>query len=263
MFRRETSIALAPVAGRNREAFPEHAPLAHLTGTVAYHADAAANQSAARLSSRAGGVLLIDAAGAPNHSRQHPRRPFPAADAQPAPLKLDHPLLAGRGPGMTPLLKQQVRPFVFKAFGSKVPPIAALNVGKGAVLVSDLDLTSGLLGTNTLGIIGYDPPYAHAFVRNTILWTINGADRDAVERSTRKRTTTTRPPRRHRETPRRRPNSLFPVLRGWGEGERVHVNRVDFRGACDNRTVATPTSPSPRPPRSTRSGVTHHAHELA
>ena len=91
-----------------------------------------------------------------------------------APLKPDHALLAGRGAGMTPLLKPQVRPYVFKAIGSKVPQIGALNVGKGAVLISDLDLTSGLLGTNTLGIIGYDPPYSHAFVRNSILWTING-----------------------------------------------------------------------------------------
>ena len=48
------------------------------------------------------------------------------------------------------------------------------DAGKGAAIVSDLDLTSGLLGTQTLGIVGYDPAYAHAFVRNVILWTLNG-----------------------------------------------------------------------------------------
>jgi hypothetical protein len=174
MFRRETSIGLAPFPVEIEKLSPSTAPLAHLTGTVAVTLTPA-QVKALHDYVAAGGVLLIDACGGSQKCAASLRAAlFPAADAQPAPLKLDHPLLAGRGPGMTPLLKQQVRPFVFKALGSKFPPIAALNVGKGAVIFSDLDLTSGLLGTNTLGIVGYDPAYAHAFVRNTILWTING-----------------------------------------------------------------------------------------
>ena len=99
---------------------------------------------------------------------------------------------------MTPLLKQQVRPFVFKAIGSKIPPVHVLDVGKGAVLISDLDLTSGLLGTNTLGIVGYDPAYAHALVRNSILWTLNGRGpvtpwNDPPVEATTTTTTTTQP----------------------------------------------------------------------
>jgi hypothetical protein len=43
-------------------------------------------------------------------------------------------------------------------------------MGNGAVIVSDLDITSGLLGTSTLGIIGYDPEYAQKFVTNVIVW---------------------------------------------------------------------------------------------
>jgi hypothetical protein len=174
MFRRETSIGLAPFPVEIEKLSVSTAPLAHLTGTGAV-ALSPAQVKALRDYVTAGGVLLIDACGGSKPFATSIRAAlFPAADAQPAPLKPDHPLLAGRGAGMTPLLKQQVRPYVFKAMGSKVPTIGAINVGKGAVLVSDLDLTSGLLGTNTLGIIGYDPAYAHAFVRNSILWTING-----------------------------------------------------------------------------------------
>jgi hypothetical protein len=174
MFRRETSIGLAPFPVEIEKLSPSTAPFAHLTGTVAVTLTPA-QVKGLRDYVAAGGVLLFDACGGSQKFAASARAAlFPAADAQPAPLKIDHPLLAGRGPGMTPLLKAQVRPFVFKAIGSKVPPIAALNVGKGAVIFSDLDLTSGLLGTNTLGIIGYDPAYAHAFVRNSILWTING-----------------------------------------------------------------------------------------
>ena len=175
MFRRETSIGLVPFAVNIEKLSIKTAPFAHLTGTAAV-ALTPPQVKALRDYVTAGGVLLIDACGGSQKFAGSVRAAlFPAADAQPAPLKPDHPLLTARGsPGMTPLLKQQVRPYVFKAIGSKIPAIHAIDVGKGVVLVSDLDLTSGLLGTNTLGIVGYDPPYAHAFVRNAILWTING-----------------------------------------------------------------------------------------
>jgi hypothetical protein len=174
MFRRETSIGLVPFAVEIEKLSPSVAPFAHLTGTAAVTLSAA-QIKALRDYVDAGGVLLIDPCGGSQPFASSIRAAlFPAADAQPAPLKPDHPLLVGRGAGMTPLLKQQVRPFVFKAIGSKIPPMQIRDVGKGAIVVSDLDLTSGLLGTNTLGIVGYDPAYAHAFVRNAILWTING-----------------------------------------------------------------------------------------
>jgi hypothetical protein len=174
MFRRETSIGLVPFAVNIEKLSVSAAPFAHLTGTAAVTLTPPQIKSL-RDYVTAGGVLLIDACGGSQPFATSIRAAlFPAADAQPAPLKPDHPVLAGRGAGTTPLLKQQVRPFVFKAIGSRVPPVHVLGVGKGAVLVSDLDLTSGLLGTNTLGIVGYDPAYAHAFVRNAILWTING-----------------------------------------------------------------------------------------
>ena len=42
------------------------------------------------------------------------------------------------------------------------------------MIFSPLDLTSGLLGTNTWGIIGYAPDYAQSLLQNIILWTLDG-----------------------------------------------------------------------------------------
>ena len=42
------------------------------------------------------------------------------------------------------------------------------------VIVTDLDLTTGLLGAHTWGIVGYHPDYARSLVKNIILWTVDG-----------------------------------------------------------------------------------------
>ena len=42
-------------------------------------------------------------------------------------------------------------------------------VGKGRVVFSAVDVCSGLLGTNTWGIVGYLPEYSEAVVKNLIL----------------------------------------------------------------------------------------------
>jgi hypothetical protein len=39
---------------------------------------------------------------------------------------------------------------------------------------SRLDLTSGLLDTHTLGILGYDPAYAQSLIKNIVFWTLDG-----------------------------------------------------------------------------------------
>jgi hypothetical protein len=51
------------------------------------------------------------------------------------------------------------------------------SLGKGRVIYSSLDLTSGLLGTNTWSILGYKPAYAQSFVKNVMLWVVDGAGR--------------------------------------------------------------------------------------
>ena len=42
-----------------------------------------------------------------------------------------------------------------------------MKLGKGRVIFTPLDVTSGLIGTNTWGILGYTPEYAEAMVTNS------------------------------------------------------------------------------------------------
>jgi hypothetical protein len=44
-------------------------------------------------------------------------------------------------------------------------------VQAGYIVFSPLDLTTGLLATNTWGILGYAPPSCETFLRNLFLWT--------------------------------------------------------------------------------------------
>jgi hypothetical protein len=41
-----------------------------------------------------------------------------------------------------------------------------------------MDLTNGLLGANTWGIVGYDPAYASALMKNILLWSATGMRED-------------------------------------------------------------------------------------
>lgn len=176
LFRRETSIGLAAKPVEIEKLSTDDAPIAHLTGTAAVSLTEGQTK-ALRAFVDAGGVLLIDPCGGSPAFAASIKTGLLAtafADKQLAPLPTTHPVIAGKGEGVTNIVKPQVRPYVFKTLGQKFPPLQILEVGKGALVMSELDLTSGLLGTTTLGIVGYDPAYAHAFVRNLILWTING-----------------------------------------------------------------------------------------
>jgi DNA-directed RNA polymerase subunit RPC12/RpoP len=175
MFRDETSIGLAPTPVDIEKLSTDIAPIAHFTSSTAI------TLSDARIAAlqkyvNTGGVLLIDACGGAPQTRQSVRdvvtKMFP--DKPPTEIRTDHPLLAGKGDGLTQIAKPQVRSYVYGAIGQKYPKLQIVESGKGAILLSEMDLTSGLLGNKTLGIVGYDPLYAHAFVRNAILWTLNG-----------------------------------------------------------------------------------------
>jgi hypothetical protein len=175
-FRRATSAALRPVPVDIEQLSTKVAPLAHLTGTSPF---ALTDAQVAALKSYvdAGGVLLIDATGGAEPVARSIRenvlaRAFPGKEA--AQIQTDHALLAGAGEGLVQIAKPAVRPLVLIQMQQKFPRFAILESGRGAVIVSELDLTSGLLGTNTLGILGYDPAYAQQFVQNLILWTVNG-----------------------------------------------------------------------------------------
>jgi hypothetical protein len=44
------------------------------------------------------------------------------------------------------------------------------QVGKGYVIESPLDLSTGLVGSNSWGVIGYQPDWCDGFVKNVLLW---------------------------------------------------------------------------------------------
>ena len=87
----------------------------------------------------------------------------------------EHPLLAGNGEGMENLARVQLRTFTEQKLGKAAGRFEIYRLGKGKILYSPLDLTSGLLGTNTWSILGYKPAYAQSFVKNVLLWVSDGA----------------------------------------------------------------------------------------
>jgi hypothetical protein len=52
--------------------------------------------------------------------------------------------------------------------------IDTFSYGKGLVLITPFDITSGLLGIETWDIHGYAPAYARGLVKNLALWTLRG-----------------------------------------------------------------------------------------
>jgi len=156
-----------------KELSPSVATLASLTGTSA--AQFTPGESAAlRKYVEEGGVLLIDACGGENAFTQTARDALlrgAFSGAQMLPLKPDHPLYKDLKPGLANPSPLRMRPFAIERLGQLAPEVRLLKLGKGYIVFSALDLTSGLLGTNTWGIVGYDPASAQKFVRNLVLWT--------------------------------------------------------------------------------------------
>jgi hypothetical protein len=123
-----------------------------------------------------GGVLLIDACGGSPAFHEGvvknllPKL-FPASTLEQ--LDASHPLLNAGGDAMSDLSKPRYRPYAVESRGRTPGGLSTFAAGKGRVIVSDLDLTSGLLGSGTWGIAAYQPDYAQAFVKNLVLWTID------------------------------------------------------------------------------------------
>ena len=150
----------------------EEITFAHLTGTAA-HTFNDADASALAAFVERGGVLLIDnCGGSPAFAASVQTlltKAFP--NTKPQAMKGDHPLLKGDGAALTDLSKPRLRPYALAKLGPPSPHLHLLTGGKGTVIYSDIDLTSGLLGTHTWGILGYDPSYAQELLKNVVIWT--------------------------------------------------------------------------------------------
>ena len=176
-FRQQTDLDVQVVPAALEGLTLAAAPLAHLTGVSKFTATDA-QAKGLRDFVEGGGVVLIDPCGGPNDFDQSVRedllpKAFPAA--QLAPVPITHPLLNDSGNGMAALGAPEVRPF---SRGGTLPhgrTFEMLRSGKGCVVLAPIDVTSGLLGTNTWGVAGYSPEYALAFTKNLVLWTWDGA----------------------------------------------------------------------------------------
>lgn len=174
----DTSLTLDAQPVEMQDLTPASAPLAHLTGTAAY-TPTDAQAKALRAYVEEGGTLIIDCCGgsaAFNDSVLLKLIPKAFPDARPHSLPTTHPMLNPGPPGMDDLSgRPLLRPYTISKLGAGGGSFEILGVGKGRVIYTSLDLVSGLLGTHTWGVLGYEPRYCDAFWKNAVLWTARGA----------------------------------------------------------------------------------------
>ena len=167
-------------------------PVAHLTGTTGVEFKPEEIEGLRRYVT-GGGVVLVDAAGGMNGFDGAVREKLlPGAFPDRIPRLLDpqsHPLFKADAPGKDNCTKLLVRSYTLERVGNTVGTIQMLTPVElpsaksgdrpstgptGAVIVASLDLTSGLLGVKTWGILGFDPDFATSFTKNLIFWTLDG-----------------------------------------------------------------------------------------
>jgi hypothetical protein len=172
----ETSIGIEPTpvnldqgSALNARVFP----LAHLTGTSTY-TPTDAELTTLRTYVESGGTLIVEAVGgadsAFSDSLQSTILPRAFPTAKFAPLPKEHPMLHATFKGMEDVYAPKLRQYAVQKLGQTTPPIRFAQVGKGRVIYLPLDTTSGLLGSNTWPILGYDAAEAQALMKNILLW---------------------------------------------------------------------------------------------
>jgi hypothetical protein len=50
------------------------------------------------------------------------------------------------------------------------PPLRILTSGKGSVILSEIDISTGMLNTNTSCVCGYAPESCEKLVENSLMW---------------------------------------------------------------------------------------------
>jgi hypothetical protein len=170
-FQWETHQAIEPITVDMKLLKPGSVPMAVLTGTVRHDFTEAEN-AAVSAYVQAGGVLIIDACGGQadfTKCVEATLLPNAFAGATVMPIAPNHPLLVASRGGANDLSKPMLRGYANEN-GGKNFPLEALPYGNGWVIFSRLDLTTGLLGTQSWGILGFDSAYAQALMKNAVLW---------------------------------------------------------------------------------------------
>jgi hypothetical protein len=123
-----------------------------------------------------GGVLVIDSTGGNKAFAASVRNGFLAnafPGVIPTGIPADHPIFAGNKACMDAIPKPRLRNYASMLLNGEAPNLEYANVGKGTLILSDLDITTGLLASGTYGIYGYTPTYCQSLMKNVILWAIS------------------------------------------------------------------------------------------
>ena len=96
-------------------------------------------------------------------------------DSAPRVLSDDDPIVTGKVAVQLAKAADDLSRVIVRRYTSQVSKPAntrllELSYGKGRVIMSDLDITTGLLGTEAWGITGYAPGYAQSLLKNILLW---------------------------------------------------------------------------------------------
>jgi hypothetical protein len=154
---------------------PTEVPMAHLTGTSPFTPTDAQAQSLHDYVN-AGGVLFIDACGGTafgDSINNILTKAFPGAVRKKLPAT--DPLFKASAPGMVDVGDMDVRPYAIATLGKKGGSLFGFAVGKGHVIFTTLDVTNGLLGSRTWGVLGFETPTAQKLLRNVLFWSVAGA----------------------------------------------------------------------------------------
>jgi hypothetical protein len=175
-FRKETNVVLNVVTTDAASLRRKDTPFAHLTMAAPWKLSEA-EQESLRTFVREGGLLLLDPAGGSQDvavalQRNVAQAMFP--EVSPRDVNAEDQFIGGTGAGMTTLEKPLMRVYAVEQLSNNLPAMQIMPVGRGWIVISKLDLMSGLLGTNTWGILGYDPNYAQPLMKNLILYACNG-----------------------------------------------------------------------------------------
>jgi hypothetical protein len=170
LFLGQTSVKVNVIETDAQTLNSQEMPLVHLTGTGPVHFNTG-ELKAIHDYVDGGGTLLIDACGGSSEflkSMVGDVLPHAFPRSLLADIQGDNPILAGSGAGMTPVTLK-LRPWREEVDGTTTQPLQYLTQGKGMVIFSTVDLSTGLLGTNTWPVNGYQPDTAYDLVRNVLL----------------------------------------------------------------------------------------------
>lgn len=167
--------APAPAVGRSSAhttGRPEpNIKVAHLTGTEALDLSDAQLAALQRFVA-AGGTLLVESAGGStsfSEAAESAWLPKLVGRRRLESLPATDPLLRPTLPGTVALPPKMLRLYAMEQLQIETPRLRAATLGRGRVIFSPLDLTSGLLGTNTWGVLGFLPDYSESVARNLVL----------------------------------------------------------------------------------------------